>query len=126
MLNKKGQGLSMNYIVVALLALAVLVVIILFFTGGMQKIFGQTAQAGEITEQQMSIWRKQCELYCSVDKAAYCSHDFNVKDKEGEATSTYTCSSKYTGTTSKTNSLEVPCAEIKTTADCPKKEEKPK
>lgn len=37
---KKGQGISLTFIVVAALSLVALVVLILFFTGGVDKIFG--------------------------------------------------------------------------------------
>lgn len=117
-MNKKGQGISMTYIIIALLALVVLVVIILFFTGGMQKLFGQTAEVGEVTEQQMSLWRTQCDLYCSVDKAAFCDHEFNTKDKEGTVTKRHVCNKAVYRGSETVEDLEVLCENIKDSGDC--------
>ena len=39
-MSKKGQGISIEFIIIAAIALIVLIVIILFFTGGLEKIFG--------------------------------------------------------------------------------------
>jgi len=77
-MNKKGQGISMTYIVIAALALVVLVVIILFFTGALGKMFEQQQEAvGDATEQQKSIWRTQCSLYVSLgQEESYDNHEF--------------------------------------------------
>lgn len=132
MLNKKGLELSMGFIVIALLALTVLVVIILFFTGGMQKIFGQTAEVGEVTEQQISIWRGQCKLYCSTDQKEFCEHMFPAKkDKENKVKEIAACNAdvfenaqlhiKYPDLVSGSPiDLGVVCEGIQTHADCPK------
>jgi hypothetical protein len=116
-MNKKGD-ISLEYIIIALLALIVLVVIILFFTGGMQKIFKQTVETGQVTEQQLSIWVNQCKLYCSVDKKQFCTHLFEVKNEKGEVLSKYICNANtYTGSDTGT-SLDAECSTIKTQADC--------
>ena len=84
MLNKKGQGISMTYIIVAALALVVLIVIILFFTGALEKMFKQQQDVvGEVTEQQKSIWRSQCRLYCSLgQEESWNSHKFGDNELE--------------------------------------------
>lgn len=118
-MNKKGD-VSLEYIIIALIALIVLVVIILFFTGGMQKIFKQTVETGQVTEQQLSIWRNQCNLYCSVDKKEFCAHVFEVKDEKGTPTSSYICNDGFFTGSAKTatTSLKAECAAIKTATDC--------
>lgn len=67
MLNKKAQGISMTYIVIAALALIVLIVIVLFFTGGMEKIFEKITKTagGEGEEQVIKI--SQCRSFCTMD-----------------------------------------------------------
>lgn len=112
-MNKKGQGISMTYIIIALLALVVLVVIILFFTGGMQKILGQTKVASEVSEQQLSVWRGQCKLSCSLDKKAFCEKTFDKKDADGKVTEVYVCNTDKTTVTGTISNLEVVCEDIK-------------
>ena len=81
-MNKKGQGISMTYIVIAALALVVLVVIILFFTGALGKMFEQQQETvSDATEQQKSIWRTQCSLYVSLgQEESYNNHKFKTGD----------------------------------------------
>jgi len=86
MVDKKGQGISMTYIIIAALGLVVLVVIILFFTGGIGSLFGQQQQTVEgATEQQLEIWRGQCKLYCSLDQEeSWDNHEFKYEDSNGD------------------------------------------
>ena len=44
MLTKKGQGLSLNTIIIAIIVLIVLVVLVMIFTGYFGKIFTPTVQ----------------------------------------------------------------------------------
>lgn len=68
-MDKKGQGISMTYIVIAALALVVLVVIILFFTGALERMFTQQKDIVEgATQHQQDIWRARCKLYASLDQ----------------------------------------------------------
>lgn len=87
-MNKKGQGISMEFIIIAAIALVVLVVIILFFTGGLQSLFQKQKEAvAGATDQQKELWRGQCKLYCSLgQKENFVQKTF----KEGD--SQYTCS----------------------------------
>jgi hypothetical protein len=90
MKDKRGQGISMEFIIIAAIALIVLIVIILFFTGGLEKIFGgQKEVLGTVTDQTKEIWRSQCKLYCSLgQKENFQNREFRV---EG-GTSAYKCS----------------------------------
>lgn len=117
-MSKKGD-ISMNYIVIALLALVVLVVIVLFFTGGMQKIFGQTAEVGEITEQQLSLWKSQCRLSCSLKQKGvnegFCKA-FERKDENGNVIDRYVCNTDQAygcEQVAGAKSLEIVCEELK-------------
>jgi hypothetical protein len=76
-MNKKGQGISMTYIVIAALALVVLIVIILFFTGALERMFTQQRDVVDDQAQQFGIWRSQCKLYASLDqKESWEKHEF--------------------------------------------------
>lgn len=89
-MNKKGD-LSLNYIVIAALALVVLVVIILFFTGGLKTLFTLTKEHTlSASDQELAIWRGQCELYCAGEqKANFCNNEF--KSKDPSITTKYKC-----------------------------------
>lgn len=92
MTSKKGD-ISMNYIVIAAIALIVLIVIVLAFTGKLQMIFkSQTETVKEATDQQLEVWRSQCKLYCSLgQKDNFCKHVFKgPEDVKGEYY-TYAC-----------------------------------
>jgi hypothetical protein len=56
-MNKKGQGLSVNVIIVAVLALLVLVVIAFIFTGKLGKFSAATADCE-------AIKGNQCDFSC--------------------------------------------------------------
>ncbi|MFH1210706.1 MAG: hypothetical protein V1645_02205 [archaeon] len=81
--NKRGQGISMEFIIIAAIALIVLIVIILFFTGGLEKIFGgQKEIVGSVSDQQKEIWRSNCRLYCSLgQKENFVNKEFLGADK---------------------------------------------
>jgi hypothetical protein len=87
--NKRGQGISMEFIIIAAIALIVLIVIILFFTGGLEKIFGgQKEIVGSVSDQQKEIWRGQCSLYCSLgQKENFVNKEFAITG----STTTYKC-----------------------------------
>lgn len=89
-MNKRGQGISMTYIIIAALALVVLVTIILFFTGGLQTLFQAQKESVEgATDQQLEIWRAQCTLYCSLEQ----TENFDQKIWTDDVPNTHTCKS---------------------------------
>ncbi len=67
MVNKKGDGLSLNFIIVAILALIALIVIALFFTGGMTKLFRTEQDVTKISldPQIRLLSEASCNLYCT-------------------------------------------------------------
>ena len=66
-MDKKGQGISMTYIVIAALALIVLIVIFLFFTGGMERMFEKITKTTDSAGQEFALLISQCKIYCSTE-----------------------------------------------------------
>ena len=100
MLSKKGQELSMTYVVVAALALVVLIVVILFFTGALQNLF-QRQESVIGGESELAVFRSQCKTYCTLRQdQSYCAQEFKLGDKA------YKCHSVGQGSGT---SLDVPC-----------------
>tara|TARA_Y100000310_G_scaffold336790_1_gene422288 strand:- start:397 stop:765 length:369 start_codon:yes stop_codon:yes gene_type:complete len=93
--NKRGQGLSMNVVVVAILAVIILVILALIFTGGIGKVWGRIGTIfrwATPEEQSLEFAEKQCELACSnaqamskenVGRSTYCKQTFNI-DASGD------------------------------------------
>lgn len=96
-MNKRGQGLPLETIIVIILVVIVLIVIAVFFLGGTSSLsksirsifFGTTAG----TDEQLAIQNceQRCEQANNLPKtaratSAFCSFPFNIdKDKDGEA-----------------------------------------
>lgn len=95
MKDKRGQGISMEFIIIAALALIVLIVIVLFFTGALGKIFGQQKDiVGTATDQQKEMWTEACRLACTTggqNPYYFCTHAFEVKGDKGEVTEAWFC-----------------------------------
>lgn len=87
-MNKKGQGgLSMNTIIVAIIAIIVLVLIVGFFTGSTASIFGKinTVFKGGTAGADLALSRSFCESYCQTAKlnkdaeeSTYCQKTFDI------------------------------------------------
>jgi len=92
-INKKGVELSMNVIIIAILAILVLVILALFFTGGIKSLFTKITSlySGQLTDVSSKI--ASCNAICNtysvtksqiyVDK--YCSEGSPV-DLNGDGT----------------------------------------
>ncbi len=65
-MNKKGMDISLNFIILAVLALIALIVIALFFTGGLTNLFSQQEDVGDISSEKMALYRSKCEFYCTT------------------------------------------------------------
>ena len=90
--DKKGQGLSINYIVIIAISLVVLVVIVLFFTGALKNMFPKTDIYQNVDSSTRQIWINQCELACQSGKANYCSLYFQIdKDVDKKIDEIYYC-----------------------------------
>lgn len=60
------MDISLNFIILAVLALIALIVIALFFTGGLTNLFKQTSQVGSISAEKIALYTSKCEFYCST------------------------------------------------------------
>ena len=83
-LNKKGMDISLNFIILAVLALIALIIIALFFTGGLTNLFGQTEDVASISAEKVALYQSKCEFYCTTeDSSAWEDPDFpeDVKAK---------------------------------------------
>jgi hypothetical protein len=76
-MNKKGMDISLNFIILAVLALIALILVALFFTGGLTSLFEQTDEVGSTTTEQYLYYKAQCNYYCSIgDEDAYSNPGF--------------------------------------------------
>lgn len=76
-LNRNGMDISLNFIILAVLALIVLIVIALFFTGGLTNLFGKQEEAGNINNEMRALWEAKCEFYCTTkDKTSWYKPEF--------------------------------------------------
>ncbi|MFH0752803.1 MAG: hypothetical protein V1914_04390 [archaeon] len=82
MVSKRGEGLSLNFIIVAILALIVLIVVALFFTGGITKLFGTEQDVSKVSldPQLRLLAESNCELHCTNQNDAYMSSDSIPKE----------------------------------------------
>ena len=64
-MDKKGMDISLNFIILAVLALIALIVIALFFTGGLTNLFKQTEEVGSVSAEKVALAKSECELYCT-------------------------------------------------------------
>ncbi len=63
-MNKKGMDISLNFIILAVLALIALIIVALFFTGGLGKLFEQTGDVGDVTGEEIALAQAKCVTYC--------------------------------------------------------------
>ncbi|MFH1455893.1 MAG: hypothetical protein ABIF40_03000 [archaeon] len=63
-MNKKGAELSLNFLIIAALALIVLILVVLFFTGGFEKIFTKTGEVTQLSTQERLIAEQICKTAC--------------------------------------------------------------
>jgi hypothetical protein len=66
-MNKKGMDLSLNFIILAVLGLISLIVIALFFTGGLNNLFKQTEDVGDVSAEKIALAAAECKLYCTTN-----------------------------------------------------------
>lgn len=66
MLNTKGMDISLNFIILAVLALIALIVIALFFTGGLTNLFKQQQEVGSISSEKVALYTSKCNFYCTT------------------------------------------------------------
>ena len=85
-LNKKGMDISLNFVILAVLALIALILIALFFTGGLTNLFGQTEEVGSISSEKVALYSSKCDFYCSTqDNTAWSNPQFPADVKAAYA-----------------------------------------
>lgn len=89
-MNKKGMDISLNFIILAVLALIALILVALFFTGGLQNLFEQTEEVGSTTTEQYLYYKAQCKSYCTFgEEDAYNNPGFPDEFHDIDETSPY-------------------------------------
>ena len=65
-MNKKGLDISLNFVIIAALALIALIVIALIFTGGIDRIIGEQEDVFTLSTQEKALAESTCKLACST------------------------------------------------------------
>ena len=94
-MNKKGQGLPMNVVIIGIIGVVVLLLVLLIFFGGAKWIketmLGMGAERMKGTD--ITLAQQQCDLYCDYAKelsgialknSAYCTTKFKIEGKTEE------------------------------------------
>ena len=90
MVNKRG-AISMEMIIVIILALITLVVVAAAFTGGMQKLMDKISGIGSSIPGS-EFARTTCKTFCEANNTqAYCSQTFEGELKDETCLKLYTC-----------------------------------
>ncbi len=97
-ISKKGAELSLNFIIIAAIGLVVLVIALVFFTGGAERLLRGVPESVQVNQQQLNLWRNECELYCNQgSKSGFCntfkSLDKNKNGKQDAEDVFYVCNS---------------------------------
>ena len=95
-IRKKGAELSLNFIIIAAIGLVVLVIALVFCTGGAERLLRGVPETVQINQQQLNLWRNECELYCNQgSKSGFCntfkSLDKNKNGKQDAEDLFYVC-----------------------------------
>lgn len=65
-MNKKGVEISLNFIIIAALALIALIVIALFFLGGAETIFQREKEVVQLSAQTITLAKQSCSFACTM------------------------------------------------------------
>ena len=57
------MDISLNFVILAVLALIALILVALFFTGGLGALFKQTEEVGSTSTEQLALNKSKCSLY---------------------------------------------------------------
>lgn len=85
-ISKKGAELSLNFIIIAAIGLVVLVIALVFFTVGAERLLRGVPETVQVNQQQLNLWRNECELYCNQgSKSGFCNTFKTIdRDKNGK------------------------------------------
>lgn len=91
-MNKKAVEMNVNTIIIVILAILVLVILSLYFTGGMKTLWGKiTPHVGEWDVTETTQARNACTIFCSArDSSSFCDYEAQIsqKDSKGNVIST--------------------------------------
>jgi len=77
-MNKKGVEITLNFIVIAAIVLIALIVVVLFFTGASENLFGKIKDVQTVSTQEISLATAVCESHCAnKNQAAYENPSFS-------------------------------------------------
>lgn len=65
-MEKRGSELSLNFIIIAILAVIVLIGIVFFFLGGAEYFAKKRTGTVGVTDQELSVAEAACKLHCSL------------------------------------------------------------
>ena len=81
-MNKRGMELSMNFIIIAALAVIVLIVGAIFFMGGFGEITDSAKQATGLSTQELTLAETTCKTACAFNsESQWNSPDFTEEVK---------------------------------------------
>lgn len=91
MAEKRGLDISLNFVIVAALALIALIVIALFFTGALDFLFQKEGDiVGSLEATEIAFWKTTCNLHCTTkDQVAWNNPNFPL---DFEDSGVVTCS----------------------------------
>lgn len=79
-MNKKGVEINITTIIIVILAILVLVILSLYFTGGMKNLWQRiTGVSGAWNEADVTAARQACVTYCGFDEFSFCAQKFNIR-----------------------------------------------
>lgn len=81
-MNKKGMDISLNFVILAVLALIALILIALFFTGGLSNLFQQTEEVGDTDAQQIALAETECKTYCTLGTESAYKSEYSEEEAE--------------------------------------------
>ena len=90
MKDKKGIEMNITTIIVVILAILVLVILSLYFTGGMKTLWEKIKGVGGTwNTADVNAARQNCMAYCGLDSFSFCTQTFDVH--KGNETITKHC-----------------------------------
>jgi len=92
-MNKKAVEMNVNTIIVVILAILVLVILALYFTGGMTNLWTKIMpQVVPFEQTDVENARSACVLLCSAQaKTSFCEREFDVRIKDSTETKRLKC-----------------------------------
>lgn len=79
-MNKRGVALNITTIIILILAILALVIIALYFTGGMRALWERIRGVGGVWhEADVTSARHACMAFCGVDEFSFCVNKYSIR-----------------------------------------------